>query len=81
MWLSVSLILSVAHTLLCSSLLLCFVISSFFLFLFLSLQEYVADVADIETKVLSEGPLPMSFLLQHLQAVSNRGEGSIGEAG
>jgi hypothetical protein len=35
------------------------------------LKEYVADVADIEGKIVLEGALPLSYLLQHMQAVSD----------
>lgn len=35
-----------------------------------NVQEYVTDVADIESRILEEGALPLSCLLQHMQAVS-----------
>lgn len=33
------------------------------------LQEYVADVSYLEQLILSEGPIPLSQILQHLQKV------------
>ena len=33
------------------------------------LQEYVSDVSYLEQLILSEGPIPLSQILQHLQKV------------
>lgn len=61
-------LLEVGHSLF--HLLISFLLRSVFEWFFL-FKEYVSDVSAIEAKIQSEGPVPLSYLLQHFQAVSS----------